>query len=226
MTIYLIIFLVLVVALFWLILTRPAQKSAALLTKGGPFVLIVVGALLTILQRGVIGIPLVLIGVSWLRRNRPVSSTGYSGGRRSIVRSAYLEMELDHDSGDMDGTILAGTREGARLSSLSEEELFDFYAEVCSDPDSASLLESYLDRFHSGWQERANQDDVNRGSRASGSAPMTREEAYQILGLEPGASREEIHQAYRRLIKGVHPDSGGSPFLTAKINAAKDLLLG
>jgi len=226
MTLYLIIFLVLVVAIFWLILTRPAQKSAALLAKGGPFVLIAVGALMTILQRGFIGIPLILIGISWLRRSRPVRPAAYSGGRRSTVRSADLEMELDHDSGEMDGTILSGSREGTRLSSLSEKELLDFFTEVCSDPDSAALLESYLDRYHSGWQERTSRDDANRASRSSGSEPMTKEEAYQILGLEPGASREEIHQAYRRLIKGVHPDSGGSPFLTAKINAAKDLLLG
>jgi curved DNA-binding protein CbpA len=54
---------------------------------------------------------------------------------------------------------------------------------------------------------------------------MTRQEAYQILGLEPGASQEEIHQAWRRLIKAVHPDHGGSAFLTTKINAAKDVLL-
>ena len=54
---------------------------------------------------------------------------------------------------------------------------------------------------------------------------MTRQEAYQILGLEPNVSQEEIHQAWRRLIKGVHPDSGGSAFLAAKINTARDILL-
>ncbi len=226
MILYLIIFLVLVVGLFWLILTNPAQKSAALVTTGGPFVLITLGALLTLLQRGVIGIPLIIIGISWLRRGRPVRSAGSSSGRSSTVRSAHLEMELDHDSGEMDGTILTGPREGTRLSSLDLNELLDFYADACSDPDSAALLESYLDRCHPGWQERVNRDDFNRGGTASGGEPMTREEAYQILGLEPGASREDIHQAYRRLIKGVHPDSGGSAFLTAKINAAKDLLLG
>ncbi|MEJ2058211.1 MAG: DnaJ domain-containing protein [Desulfofustis sp.] len=226
MTLYLIIFLVLVVGLFWLILTNPAQKSATLVTRGGPFVLIAAGALLTLLQRGIIGVPLIILGISWLRRSRPVSPTGSSGSRSSTVRSANLEMELDHDSGDMDGTILTGPKEGTRLSSLNEDELLSFYADVCSDPDSAALLESYLDRCHPGWQERANRDNFNRGSSASGGEPKTREEAFQVLGLEPGASREDIHQAYRRLIKGVHPDSGGSAFLTAKINAAKDLLLG
>jgi len=226
MALYLIIFLTVLVLFFWLILTNPAQKSAALLTRGGPFILIVVGALLTLLQRGVIGLPLLILGVSWWRRGRPIQPSGYSGGRKSTVRSTHLEMELDHDSGDMDGTILTGAQQGVQLSSMSEEELIAFYTDVCSDPDSASLLESYLDRYHAGWQERANQDDFNRGSTASGTENMTREEAYQILGLEPGASRDDIHHAYRRLIKGVHPDSGGSAFLSAKINAAKDLLLG
>ncbi len=226
MALYLIIFLTVLVLFFWLILTNPAQKSAALLTRGGPFILIVVGALLTLLQRGVIGLPLLILGVSWWRRGRPIQPSGYSGGRKSTVRSTHLEMELDHDSGDMDGTILTGAQQGVQLSSMNEEELIAFYTDICSDPDSASLLESYLDRYHAGWQERANQDDFNRGSTASGAENMTREEAYQILGLEPGASRDDIHHAYRRLIKGVHPDSGGSAFLSAKINAAKDLLLG
>ncbi|MDY0222867.1 MAG: DnaJ domain-containing protein [Desulfobacterium sp.] len=54
---------------------------------------------------------------------------------------------------------------------------------------------------------------------------MTRQEAYQILGIDSSASQEEIHQAWRRLIKGVHPDSGGSAFLAAKINTARDTLL-
>ncbi len=223
---YIIFLLILVITIFWLILTNPAHKSAAFLTSGGPLILIVAGGLLTLFRRGVIGVPLLILGISWWRRNRSMRSSAYSGGRKSTVSSANLEMELDHDTGDMDGRVLTGPLEGTLLSSLNEDELLSFYIEIRSDADSVALLESFLDRYHSGWRERVDRNSFGEQKNSSGAETMTRQEAYQILGVEPGASREEIHQAYRRLIKGVHPDSGGSAFLTAKINAARDVLLG
>ena len=204
----------------------PPQKSAVFLTNAGPIILIVFGGLLTFSRRGVIGVPLILLGLSWWRRSRSMRPPTYSGGRKSTVRSASLEMELDHDTGEMDGWVLTGRMEGARLSSLSETEVLSLYQEICVDDDSAALLESFLDRYHPDWRERYDHNSFKEQGGASGFDSMTRKEAYQILGLEPGASQEEIHQAWRRLVKAVHPDSGGSAFLTAKVNAARDLLLG
>ncbi len=224
---YLILFLLFAgMCVFWMVLNLPPKKIAALLVNSGPIILMGVGGMLTLFRRGVIGVPLMLIGLSWWRRSRAMRPPTYSNGRKSTVSSVYLEMELDHDTGEMDGRVIAGRMEGVRLSSLSEFQLLSLYGEISDDADSVALLESFLDRYHSDWRKK---QDYNSGKTSGGEASfdsMTKEEAYQILGLEPGASPEEIHQAWRRLVKAVHPDSGGSAFLTAKINAARDLLLG
>jgi DnaJ domain len=54
---------------------------------------------------------------------------------------------------------------------------------------------------------------------------MTRDEAYQVLGLGPGASKAEIRAAHRRLMRGAHPDVGGSDWLASRVNEARDILL-
>ena len=64
------------------------------------------------------------------------------------------------------------------------------------------------------------------GPRAAAGSAMTREEAYAVLGLQPGASEAEIRAAYRRLMRLAHPDGGGSDWLAARINRARDVLLG
>lgn len=225
MAFYLIVLFLTLFVLFWLILINPAHKSAAILASSGPILLITVGGLLTVFRRGAIGVPMIIIGLSWWRRSRATRPAGSSGGKKSTVRSADLEMELDHDTGEMDGRVLTGRLEGARLSSLSEGELLSLYREIRSDPDSNTLLVSYLDRYYPNWRERVDPDSFSGREGESGFEEMTKQQAYQILGLEPGASQEEIHQAWRRLIKGVHPDGGGSAFLTAKINAARDVLM-
>ena len=135
-------------------------------------------------------------------------------------------MTLDHDSGEMDGIVLAGRFEGSTLSQMSLEDLLRLTEDFGSDEESLRLLESYLDRAHPGWRE-----DIDEGSgKRSGPPPrtggMSTNEAYEILGLKPGASDTEIRAAHRRLMMQVHPDRGGSGALAAKINEAKDLLLG
>ncbi|MCP3888154.1 MAG: DnaJ domain-containing protein [Desulfobulbaceae bacterium] len=222
---YLLLMLFAGLLLFWFVLNNPAPKSAAVLTKAGPFILIAVGALLTFFRRGMIGLPLIFLGHSWWRRSRSMRPADYSGGQKTTVRSADLEMELDHDTGEIDGRVLTGHLKGTLLSSLGEEELLLFYLEISSDGDSLALLVSFLDRYHPNWRDSVDPDSFRKQGTGSSFENMSRQEAYQILGVEPGASQQEIYQAWRRLIKGVHPDHGGSAFLTAKINAAKDALL-
>jgi len=132
----------------------------------------------------------------------------------------------------MDGTVMRGRYRGRRLGELSEADLAGLFDECRDDGDSAALIESYLDRLHPGWRERASETAGGAGGSGAGapsggpSGAMSREEAWRILGLEPGADEVAIRDAHRRLMKKLHPDQGGSGYLAAKINQAKDLLLG
>jgi hypothetical protein len=141
----------------------------------------------------------------------------------SRVRSAYLEMELDHDTGEMRGRILAGPHEGKSLGVLSVETLVNLLADI--DEESRALLAAYLDRREPRWRENADGDATAGQGTPARSAKMTPEEAYQVLGVEPGASAAEIGRAHRALMKKLHPDQGGSTYLAARVNEAKDILL-
>ncbi|SDS04043.1 DnaJ domain-containing protein [Bradyrhizobium canariense] len=146
-----------------------------------------------------------------------------SAGQASRVRSQFLDMSLDHDSGELDGQIVAGPHAG---HSLGEFDLSQLMAMVPNfDAESVSLLESYLDRRFPAWRQNAQGNTAGGQSRAASSGKMTDEEAYQILGLQPGAGRDEIGRAHRGLMKKLHPDQGGSTYLAARVNEAKDTLL-
>jgi hypothetical protein len=146
-----------------------------------------------------------------------------SQGQASRVRSDYLDMTLDHDSGELKGRIVAGPYAG---HSLDEFDLAQLTAMISSfDAESVSLLESYLDRRFPAWRQDAQGHPAGGQSRPATSGKMTDEEAYQILGLQPGAGRDEIGRAHRALMKKLHPDQGGSTYLAARVNEAKDTLL-
>ncbi|WP_290699810.1 DnaJ domain-containing protein [Amphritea sp.] len=142
-----------------------------------------------------------------------------TNGNNSEVNSRILKMNLDHDTGSLDGAILEGPLQGRQLDSLSESEFIELL-NFCrqKDPQSARLLETYLDkRFGDSWR-----GDDKTGTESELSE---KDRAYQILGLNPDATKQEIIEAHRRLMQKLHPDRGGSDYLAAEINQAKDLLL-
>jgi DnaJ-like protein len=200
---------------------------AKVLRPAGGVVALAVAAFL--LMRGHLeaAIPLGLAGLGLLGWGPFASSSLFqrmqkTPGQVSRVRAAFVEMELDHDTGAMRGTILAGRHAGAALDTLDLTTLLELLIEV--DGDSRALLEAYLDRREPSWRERA------QGRAGDGAAPerrgkMTEEEAYQILGVPRGASADEIGKAHRSLMKKLHPDQGGSNYLAAQLNEAKELLL-
>jgi hypothetical protein len=148
-----------------------------------------------------------------------------SPGQVSRVATDYLEVELEHDTGEISGRVLKGKFAGRQLESLTPFEAAQLWQECrFADPESASILEAYLDRVHENWRE-----DLARAggeSAASRRAAMTREQALQVLGLDRDASEEDIRRAHRELMLKLHPDRGGSTYLAAQINQAKEVLLG
>ncbi len=154
---------------------------------------------------------------------------GPTPGQASEILTRFLKMTLDHDSGMMIGEVLEGSFAGRRLEDLELPQLAELWRECQrEDRQSAAVLEAYLDRtLGAAWREAAG---AGPGGGAGGGAgqpgAMSREEALDILGLEAGASPEAVREAHRRLMQKVHPDHGGSNYLAAKINQAKDLLLG
>lgn len=143
-------------------------------------------------------------------------------GQVSRVRAAFVEMELDHDTGAMRGRILAGKHEGVPLDALDMATLMATLPEI--DDESRALLMAYLDRREPGWREHADRG-ADAGAVPPRSGKMTEEEAYEVLGLQPGAGPKDISRAHRALMKKLHPDQGGSTYLAARVNEAKDILL-
>jgi hypothetical protein len=212
--------------------TKISPHTAAVMLKtGGGVGALAIAGVLGIRGRLDIAVPIGLAGLSllgWVPWSIPglIDRTKRSQGQVSRVRSAFLEMELDHDTGAMRGRILAGRHEGASLDSLDLATLTGFLVDI--DEESRALLMAYLDRRQPSWREHAQADAAAGGSAGRAAWPsgkMTEEEAYQILGLQPGASAEEIGRAHRSLMKKLHPDQGGSTYLAARVNEAKDILL-
>lgn len=155
-------------------------------------------------------------------RHRP--SGGFSSpgtGQRTEVRTAFLQAWIDHATGDVGGTVLSGRFAGRTLDSLADAELLALHADCVSDPDSLKVLEAYLDR-RLGADWRNSQRPPPTGVRTD----MSRDEALAVLGLAEGVTADEIRAAHRRLIQRMHPDVGGTADLAARINRAKDVLLG
>ena len=188
-------------------------------------VFIAFAAFMLILFGHRIGLP---IG-PWDLTTNPFAPKRKTPGQKSGVRTQALEMVLDHDTGRMEGTCLKGRFAGKALSALSERELTELLEELRdSDAQGTVLMEAYLDRRIPGWREKhagpGTRDDGPRGPRGRRNG-MNADEAYEVLGLKRGAKEAEIRAAHRRLMMKFHPDQGGSTYLAARINEAKETLL-
>lgn len=225
-------FAAIALAIAWLLRANPSSLARVMrvimVVLGG----IGVGAMLIFGLRFLPGLLPELMGLAGIVitaliaravRNRP--SGGFSApgaGQRTEVNTAFLKAWIDHASGDVGGTVLAGRFAGRTLDALTDADLLDLRTECAADADSLRVLEAYLDRRLGADWRNARSAPPPRGSRSD----MSREEALAVLGLSEGATGEEIKAAHRRLIQCMHPDVGGSADLAARINRAKDVLLG
>jgi hypothetical protein len=216
-----VIALVIVVGGLWIIKkmakSTPAQSKAFTQKLSGGGIMAFAGWLAL---RGMtqLAVPLFLFGLA-LAGKSSVFPNGFPGGfnwggkasagLKSKVQTRLLSMELDHDSGSMSGTILSGPSQGKLLVDLPDPALKDFHILCQSSTDqSLALLEAWLDRAKPEWRK-------SWGAAANGKARAS----------AAAMSRDEVKTAHKRLMKEFHPDKGGSDYLAAKINAAKDVLL-
>jgi hypothetical protein len=220
----------LILLFLWVFASADPAALARLIRYGVATLLLAVAAVFAYGGRWSVAVILGTLGVSAMALGR-IGPLDLGGGRRtrgstSTVRSAFLEMRLDHDSGSMGGTVMAGRYAGRALDDLTEPSLRELLEEIGADADSVALLEGYLDRRFAGWREHVEGDAAPGPGGAANAGAMTDKEAYEILGLAPGASQAEVRAAHRRLMLKLHPDVDGTAYLAAKINQAKDWLLG
>lgn len=216
----------------WFSRTKPAVAARAVKTLA--LGLLAILGLWLVLTGKIAGVFAVIAGLSpWIMRAlhlhglwRTLRRFGInlgggrpSPGKTSEVATRFLRMELDHDSGRLDGEILEGTFRGMRLSGLSRAQALDLWRQVRIDPESARVVEAWLDRAWPDWRDEPAEE------APSAKPGMTLDEARAILGVGPDATADEIRSAHRRLMLANHPDHGGSTWIAARINQARDLLL-
>ena len=229
------ILIAMLLAVLFLANAPPKSLLRALKWFGiGLGILVLIGMFAT--GRGALLLPLLLFGFPAVRRmlrggalRFPGLGSAPSPGGTSEVETATLRMVLDHDSGTVDGEIIAGAFAGRGLGDLTIEDLLALLDECRGgDTESAPLVEAYLDRAHPEWRELMGEEfqEAAGANAKKYETPMDAKEARGILELEADASGDDIKQAHHRLMKKMHPDQGGSTYLASKINQAKDVLLG
>ncbi len=181
-----------------------------------------------LLFTGRFGLAIVTLGATAMAARAlwrgPLGADRMSGKGGSSVETDLLAMRLDHATGEVDGRVKRGRAAGRELSSLGQTALTDLLEDARrDDPPSVPLLEAYLDRRFPDWRFHQGEAEA---AHATGTAAMDERTALDILGLAAGASAAEIKAAHRQLMARLHPDHGGSSYLAAQLNQARDHLLG
>lgn len=221
----------------WLLNAEPRDILRALKWLG---LVLALGLGLLVLFRGRLewlaymapfALPFLLRGTHIFRRlrNAAKAARGPSPGQSTGVRTRWLAMTLDHDTGAMDGEVLQGPYAGRLLSDLTIEELAALGRDLDGDAESRQVFDAWLERMGPDLHGEAAGEPppgAGTGAEAGGEPAMTPARAREILGVAEGATDKEIRDAHRRLMLANHPDRGGSSWVAAQINMAKDVLIG
>ena len=221
--------------LYFFINTPPAQLKRIVFWSAG---IVSVGIFIFLLYRlsgsflwswVVFLIPLIVRWRGLIQQIRRAAKTasGPANGQVSSVNTEFLEMNLNHDTGEMSGLVKKGEKKGYRVETLNLNQLLELIEESKSDAASIQLLERFLDKyFDENWRETyQSSSDRYENNNDYSSDSISRAQALKILGLVEPVTDEQIKEAHRRLILANHPDRGGSTFLATQINKAKDVLL-
>jgi len=221
----------------WLVLTKDAKARARAMRYAAVGVLVLLGIILAISGREFLDLPvgalIIWLARGWFARGFPGLSRlrAWVDGKPqqagvSTIETPCLRMTLDQVTGGLDGVVLAGGFHGAHLSQLDLSQLRALLEECkATDVQSAQLVEVYIDRKYKDWREETGTEGRHAAGDQTKGTAMTKAEAWQVLGLEPGANQDAIREAHRNLIMKLHPDHGGSTYLARQINAARDVLL-
>jgi DnaJ domain len=222
----------------WMFLAPNSQAAARAIRYAAVGALVLLGLFLAISGRAFLDVPvgalIILLGRGWFARGSPglnrfkawLDGMPYEAGK-STIETPWLRMTLDQETGALGGVVLAGRFQGLHLDQLSFEQLRALLDELGTvDTQSARLLEAFMDRAHDGWRTSAGSQRQESANERADPTVMTEQEAWQVLGLEPGACQDAIREAHHKLMMKLHPDHGGSTYLARQINAARDVLLG
>ncbi len=224
-----------ILGIIWLTIKYMARADPKNIKKtmrnvGGAFA-IFLSLILTLKGALPIAIPVFLFGLGILGLGHLAGiELPWASSRKitkSKIQTRILSVDLDHSDGKIQGTVISGQFNGQSLSQLNQTQLLDLLEECFAAGDqSPQLLQAYLDTTHPQWRQNYHGDTASTGPGYNNNAAMDEAEALAVLGLNNGASKKQIITAHRKLMKQYHPDHGGSDYLAAKINQAKDFLLG
>lgn len=204
------------------------QTMAAITLGGLALVMLMRGSVFTAATLGGISLAVATGRFQWLASLLQGGALNAPREAGSRVTTKWLDLTLDQATGEISGAVRAGRFAGRSIGDLKLADLISLQHECAADDQqSAAILSAYLDRVHGeSWREAEQPRAETRGEGIKTSTSgLSRDEAYDVLGLAPGASDSEVAEAHRRLMMLMHPDRGGSDYLAAKINAAKALLL-
>lgn len=166
-----------------------------------------------------VGATLAKFGLRW---GLPLAKMWFAkSGGNARFKSQHLHITVNFASGQVAGEIIAGEFKGQSLANLSDETLQQLLSEFQrSDKKSYYLLAAYM---RSRGFTQHSQQGAQSAEQAGGGLSV--EEALEILNLTSMPTKKEVITAHRKLMSKLHPDKGGSDYLAARVNEAREVLL-